>query len=368
MMPIPSTRDKDQTARALSAWLAVRIADCASEVVITDISAPATSGFSNETWIVPASWTDAAGERLSEEFVVRVAPIEHQVFLEADFGRQYRLLSVLDRDTDLPVPPMLWLEEDPGVLGAPFFVMRKMPGAPAPDQPSYNVAGWLADYGPDERRAVWTKAVDMLVRVHQVPVDTVAFLDRPELGATGLDQEFTAARHYYEWAAAQGRPNRIVEATFDWLERNLPQRRPTALSWGDARIGNMLFDSGKVRAVLDWEMASLGGHEMDLGWWLFLDRFHGFLDPRLDGLGTVEETIARWEAGTGEKALDLPWYEAFAGFRFGIVMMRIAQLAEQHGADRASIEDSERNNPVLHLLARQLDLAPPGELPATWSA
>ncbi|MCW2894966.1 MAG: aminoglycoside phosphotransferase [Actinomycetia bacterium] len=357
-MPIPSKRDIDQVTRALSAWLANRLDDCAGDVVITGISAPASSGFSNETWIIPASWTDAAGKRLSEEFVVRVEPTEHQVFLEADFGRQHRLISMLDRDTDLPVPPMLWLEEDPGVFGAPFFVMRKVPGAPAPDQPSYNAAGWLADYGPEERHAVWTKAVDMLVRVHQVPVDTVAFLDRPELGATGFDQEFTAARRYYEWAAAGGRTSRIIEATYDWLERNLPQRRPTALSWGDARIGNMLFADGNVRAVLDWEMASLGGHEMDLGWWLFLDRFHNLLAPRLDGLGTAEETIARWEAGTGEQALDLEWYEVFAGFRFAIVMKRIAHLA---GSDS---EDSERNNPVLHMLARQLDLAPPGELPA----
>jgi aminoglycoside phosphotransferase (APT) family kinase protein len=367
-MPISSKRDMDRVTRSLSAWLADRLDDCASDVVITGISAPGSSGFSNETWILPASWTDAAGKRLSEEFVVRVEPIEHQLFLEADFRRQYRLISVLDRDTDVPVPPMLWFEDDPGVIGAPFFAMRKVPGVPAPDKPSYNAAGWLADYGPDERHAVWAKAVDMLVRVHQVPLDTVAFLDRPELGATGFDQEFAAARRYYEWTAAQGRPNRILEATFDWLERNLPQRRPTALSWGDARIGNMLFDGGQVRGVLDWEMVSLGGHEMDLGWWLFLDRFHDFLTPRLDGLGTVEETIARWEAGTGEQALDLPWYEAFAGFRFGIVIMRIAQLAEQHGADRAYIEDSERHNPVLHLLARQLDLAPPGKLPTTWSA
>ncbi len=356
-MPIPTQRDPEQTASAVARWLGGRL-EGVSDVTISNISTPSSSGFSNETILLDAAWTDADGRAASDELVVRVKPMGYQVFLESDFERQYQLLTVLDRDTDVPVPPILWFEEDESVLGAPFFVMRRVLGDAAPDAPPYNQEGWLVETPPDERRRMWEGAVDALISVHRVPTDLVSFVGKPELGETGLDQILEYWRRSYEWAA-RGEDYRIAASTLEWLEANLPSSRPTALSWGDARIGNMLFHDGQVRAVLDWEMLSLGGHEMDLGWWLFLDAFHSFDVARLDGLGSRDETIERWESGTGERAGDLAWYEAFAGFRFAVVLMRIGQMYESFGVSREDRGDMERNNPVLHLLARQLDLRPP---------
>jgi aminoglycoside phosphotransferase (APT) family kinase protein len=356
-VPLPTQRDFDVTSKAIAGWLE-RAVEGARDVSIADLCVPATSGFSNETIMADLAWTAADGERAGESVAIRVKPMGYKVFMEADFEAQHRLLTVLDRETPVKVPPMLWYEEDESVLGAPFFVMRKVPGQPAPDQPNYNQGGWLFEASPEVRRRCWRNAIDALVTVHSVPTETVAFLVKPELGATGFDQIFEYWRRSYEWAA-EGGEYRIAAAALEWMEANRPAEKPTALSWGDCRIANMLFHEGDVQACLDWEMLSLGGHQMDLGWWLHLDDFHSFSTPRLEGLGGRSETIELWEEGTGEKATDLHFYEVFAGFRFAVVLMRIASMAEDLGFARG---DMARNNPVTHLLARYLDIEPPPPL------
>jgi aminoglycoside phosphotransferase (APT) family kinase protein len=97
---------------------------------------------------------------------------------------------------------------------------------------------------------------------------------------------------------------------------------------------------------------------VDLGWWLFLDDYHTLDAPRLPGLGGRAETIAMWEAGTGEKADDLHWYEVFAGFRFTVVMMRLTQMLEAYGVMEPNEFYNERNNPVSRLLETKLDHGP----------
>ena len=350
-MPVPTKRDPEETKRALAAWLASRLDD--PGVSVTGLSVPSGAGFSNETLIV-----DAAGERL----VVRLQPTGFQLFLDADFELQYRLLTTLGASTSVPVPPVLWYEPDPGVLGAPFFVMRHVEGRAVTDSPPYNESGWLYETPPAERERIWRHAVDALIAVHSVPASLVSFLDKPSLGATGFDQALAYWERSFEWAA-RGKPQPVAEAAWDWLTANLPAERDTALSWGDARMGNMLFRGCEVAAVLDWEMLSLGGPVMDLGWWLFLDDFHAFGVPRLPGLGTRADTIALWEAGTGRRAVDLEWYEIFAGFRFAIVMIRMAQMFQSWGVLPPGRDDMETNNAVLHVLARKLDVPPPGPLP-----
>lgn len=363
-MAIPIERDEEQTAKILADWLSGRI-EGASDVAVSNLSAPPSSGFSNETILFDACWTAGgeACEACEGQYVARMKPTGYQLFLETDFERQYELLRVLHHDTDVPVPATLWFEDDVELFGAPFFVMAKVPGQAPPDNPPYNREGWLFDTAAEDRRTLWLAGVDALIRVHRIPTELVSFLTKPELGDTGFDQIFEYWRRSWEWAA-RGEVYPVAAATLEWMEANLPEHRPTALSWGDARIGNMLFHDGAVQAVLDWEMLSLGGHEMDLGWWLFLDEFHSFDLPRLDGLGGREETIERWEAGTGETATDLEFYEVFAGFRFALVLMRIGQMYESLGVTREQRGDMERNNPVLHLLARKLDLEPPGPLPS----
>jgi aminoglycoside phosphotransferase (APT) family kinase protein len=107
----------------------------------------------------------------------------------------------------------------------------------------------------------------------------------------------------------------------------------------------------RLSAVLDWEQASLGGPLRDLGWWLFFDELYsdGIGLPRLDGMGTREDTIALWESVSGIKAIDLYWYEIFAGFQLGILMLRRCNLQ-----GRSTPGANGNNNLFTRQIARRL--------------
>jgi len=357
-MPIPVPRDLEQARLAIQTWLGDQRPEAAS-LSVSELSSPGMTGFSNETLMFDVSWSQDGRPR-SESLVIRVKPTGHRIFLEDDFDLQYQVMSELGR-RGAPVPPVHWYEPDASVLGAPFFVMAKMAGEAPGDVPSYNAEGFIFDMRPAERHRLWVSAMEALVRIHRESMTGgFEFLAKPERGSTGLDQQM----HYYEeslgWAAA-GRPQPVAEAAWDWLIGHLPAERPTALSWGDARMANMLFEGSQCRAVLDWEMLSLGGPRMDLGWWLFLDRFssEGMSLDRLDGLGTRDETIAFWSEGTGLAAEDLEFYEIFAGLRFAVIMIRMARMFEAW--DVPAPGDMETNNGATQVLARLLDLEPPGD-------
>jgi aminoglycoside phosphotransferase (APT) family kinase protein len=194
------------------------------------------------------------------------------------------------------------------------------------------------------------------------------FLDRPHRGSPGLDQEVNYYKRYLEWAAG-GTPQPIAEAVLDWIEANRPatDQAPLALCWGDSRIGNQIFRDFECRAVLDWEMVTLGDPVMDLGWWLFLDRHHseGLGVPRLPGFPSREATVTRWEELTGRRAEHLDFYETFAGFRFAVIMVRLAGLLDTYELLPPD-SDMATNNVVTQLLAKMLALPPPGELTIQW--
>lgn len=355
-MPIPEMRDLTVARKVLRDWLADQLPD-ATGVEISELTAPGGTGFSNETLIFDATWHEG-DDRHERGLVVRVKPTGYQLFLEADFEQQYRLLKLLDDSTEVPVPPMYWFEDDAAVLGAPFFVMGKVDGKAPTDNPAYNQEGWLFDATPEQRATLWHSAMASFAKVHNPSIDA-SFLAKPQRGATGFDQQLKYWEESFTWAA-QGRPQPVAEAAWAWMQANLPSERPTGLSWGDARIGNMLFDDNfECRAIVDWEMLSLGGPMYDLGWWLFLDRFHseGYGIPRLPGLGSYADTVAEYESLTGTKTHDLEFYEVYAGFRFAIVMIKLSQMFTAY--DIEGMESMETNNPVTQVLARMLDVPPP---------
>ena len=358
-MAIPTARDLDATRKTMSDWLRAQREDW-RDLDVGEIAVPGGTGFSNETLLFDASWTDG-GARHTKSLVLRVEPTNYRVFLEADFENQYRVISALGASGKVKVAPVIGFEGNPDVLGAPFFLMERVPGEAPADAPPYNQEGFLVDLTAAQRERLWLSAMDQLAAVHRVDYQELGFgfLSKPERGPTGLDQQLAYYEAALEWAAT-GRPQPVAEAAWDWMTSHLPQHRPTELSWGDSRMGNMLFHELECRAVLDWEMVSLGGRELDLGWWLFLDRFHtdGYGLARLPGLGSREDTVVEWRSRTGLRPTDLEFYEVFAGFRFAVVMIRLARMAGEWGMPVPP--DMETNNPVTHVLAGLLGVAPPG--------
>ena len=189
-MPIPEQRDLEATRPVVRDWLARRLPGT-SDLSISEIAGPAFTGFSNETLLFDAIWTED-GRDQSAGFVIRVAPTRHHLFLDPDFEFQYRVIQALGERTDIPVPPMRWYETDQSVLGAPFFVMEKIEGRVPADNPPYTQAGWLLeDAAPAQRTQLVQSGIDAMALVHATDWRRLGldFLDKRQYGATGIEQQ-----------------------------------------------------------------------------------------------------------------------------------------------------------------------------------
>jgi aminoglycoside phosphotransferase (APT) family kinase protein len=245
-------RDLDATAAVLRPWLAERFE--VRDLTLVDFTYPLGAGVSNETILFEARW-DGGGA----ELVLRAAPApDYQMFLEPRFRMQYDLLAALYRSGAVRVPEVLWFEDDPAVLGQPFFVMRRMRGRVPVSMPVYNSTGWLTEATPAQRRTLWESAMGQFAAIHRVPLGDVGFVDWAEVGRTGVEQQLSYWNRFADWVAGDEMSDDVA-AVREWLWANTPDE-PFGLSWGDARMGNMMFgDDFEVVGVMDWEQASLAG-------------------------------------------------------------------------------------------------------------
>jgi aminoglycoside phosphotransferase (APT) family kinase protein len=347
-------RDLDAAAGALRPWLAARLG--VGVLTLDGLSYPAGAGVSNETIFFDAHRGDGQrgdGQRGGrvEKLVLRVAPApEHQMFLEPRFRMQFDLLAALRRLGAVRVPEVLWYSEDATILGQPFFVMRRMAGRVPVSMPVYTSTGWLADATPARRRRLWDGAMRQFAAIHRVPPGEVAFVEPVTDGSSGNQRQLDYWTRFATWALADEIPE-DVRVLLDWLTATAPPEPVTRLVWGDARIGNMMFDDEfGVVGVMDWEQASLGDPVADLGWWLMFDDIHSVEVglTRLDGLGTRAETIELWEELTGLRADHLLWHEVFAGVKTGLLALHTRRSM------RLPITDAPRG-PFLRRACRLLE-------------
>jgi aminoglycoside phosphotransferase (APT) family kinase protein len=325
----PETRDLDTLAGQLAAWLTPRI-DGASDVRVENLSYPHGAGRSHETILFDVSWS-AGGQRQSQSCVVRIKPSRHTVFPDDLFEQQHQVMKVLHEQGRVKVAQPLWFEADPSLLGAPFFVMQRVAGRVAVSIPPYAQEGWVAEATPAQRRRMWESGVRQLAAVQGTPLSSVQFLRGPAGAEDGLAQEWDKYVRFVEWIS-QERRWPVFERALDRLRANWPTNQPAGLVWGDARLGNIMFDENfEAAAVMDWEQPSLGGALQDLAWWVTVsETMHGAAPgrPHLEGMGTRDETIALWSELTGISAADIGWYEDFTHLKMSCTGIRLAQLGK----------------------------------------
>ena len=321
----PSTRDLEILAGKMTQWLGERLAG-ASDLKLTDFSYPKGAGQSHETILFDAQWSEGGAAR-SQGFVVRIKPSRFTVFPDNLFDEQYQLMKVLSDGGYVRVAKPLWFEPDAELLGAPFFVMEKVKGRVPVSHPPYAKSGWLSEATPAQRRHLWEGAVRQLAAIQRVPLDKVPFLAGPDHARDGLAQEWDKYTRFVEWVKDDPRAE-VLEAGRQRLLSLWPKNQPEGVVWGDARIGNMMFDENfDVVAVMDWEQPSLGGALQDLGWFCTLsETMHGKtsqMGAYLDGMGSREETVALWEEVSGKSAADLEWYEDFTQLKMACTGVRM---------------------------------------------
>ena len=325
-----SSRDRAVLRKRLNHWLVARLGVAPAEL-IGDISSPSSNGMSSETLLFDASW-EVDGLTSNGSFVARVEPAvdDVPVFPTYDLESQYRLLEIVAAHSDVPVPKVRWLETGRDALGAPFFVMDRVEGRVPPDVMPYTMESWLLDATPKEQRRLQDATVGVLASLHAIPIDDVdvRFLELDVPGATPLRRHFENQRRYYEFVR-EGRSFAIIERAFEWLENHWPgEEGETVISWGDARIGNVMYDGFEPVAVLDWEMAALGPREIDLGWTVFLHIFFQDITEKAGMVGLPSflrrgDVAAEYERRSGYRPRNLEFFEIYAALRHAIVMARV---------------------------------------------
>lgn len=332
-MPVPIDRDPDATRAQLTGWLADALGDV-DRVEITRLDFGGANGYSNETIVFDASWREPAGDATGE-FVARVKPTGYSIFPEYDLLMQARVMDVLARETDSPVPRVIGSAgEDATPLGQPFFVMERVHGQVPADHPPYPAKGWLFDATPAQQAQVFDLGLVEIAKLHALDWRRLGlgFLDRTEFGPAGLGQQVAMTRPLYEWVL-DGRKMSLLDDAWTWLEANVPDDDRAVLNWGDSRLGNLMYRDFVPVAILDWEMVGAGPGDLDLAWWLVFHHYYtygrGFDD--LPGFPSDDEAIARYEELRGEPVRHFDYLMRFQAFRAVLPLLRLRDMMVERG-------------------------------------
>lgn len=316
---------------ALSRWLSGRLGPSSSPRIF-GLDESTANGMSSDTVLFDASWDTPAGTR-SEAFVARIAPsgTEIPVFPRYNLAQQYRTIDTVARNCGVPVPRLWWCEDDPAVLGRPFFLMSRVSGDVPPDVLPYTFGdNWVFDGTTAQRAAMQTAMVKILADLASIEDAPRKFaeLELTAAGSTPLERHLSDVESWYRWTLDTNPRSTLIEQALERLRATVPaDPGETVLSWGDARIGNVLFDGFEPAAVLDWEMAVLGPRELDLAWLVYSHRVFQDLAVGLGAEGLpdflrTDDVAGAYESATGTTVRHLDWHLLFAATRWGIVFLR----------------------------------------------
>ena len=206
-------------------------------------------GQSNPTFLI---------ESANARFVLRKQPPGELLPSAHQVDREFRVMDAL-ADSEVPVPRMLALCQDPSVIGVCFYVMEMVEGR------LFTVTG-LPHLKKEDRKEVYFDMARVLAALHSVEPDQVGLRD---FGRPGNYFERQIRRWSRQYVASQTETIDAMDALMEWLPQHLPEASPTRIVHGDYRLGNVLLHPTEPRvvAVLDWELSTLGDGLADLGYW-----------------------------------------------------------------------------------------------------
>lgn len=317
----------------LGAWLAANVAGFAAPFTVEKFP----GGQSNPTYRI-----DSAGGR----FVLRRKPFGPILPSAHAVEREHRLIAAL-HPSGFPVARPHGLCEDPGVIGAPFYVMELVEGRTLWD-------GTLPGMTPPERTAHYEAIVDTLAALHAIDYAGVGLGD---YGKPGNYFERQVARWSKQYRASQTDDLPEVDRLIEWLPRTVPAQTRTSIVHGDFRIDNLIFagDGPHIRAVLDWELSTLGDPLADFSYFLMSwvtdpegrSGVKGCTGPDT-GIPTLEQVVARYCAATGRDGVpDLDWYFAYNLFRLTGIVQGIKKRMQDGNASSAQAAETVARLPGL---------------------
>ena len=292
---------------AVTRWLQAR----------TEVRAPLRfelieGGRSNLTYTV----TDADGRRL----ILRRPPLHGVLESAHDMGREHRIITAL-AGSAVPVPGCVGYEPDAEVTGAPFFVMEHVDGVVV-----RSAADGAALLDHPLRRTAAEDVVDVLVAMHDVDIDAVGL---GELARREGYIERQLRRWHGQIEKARTRDLPVLHEVHARLAADIPAQGPATIVHGDYRLDNLILDpvTGHVRAVLDWELTTLGDPLADVG--LLLVYWSEPGDPTIplidaptvvEGFPRRSEIIERYAKGSGRDLGEVGYHVAFGYWKLACIL------------------------------------------------
>jgi len=342
--------DHEALTNALEHWLEARL-DGTGPVRLGPLNKPG-SGMSAGTLLFDAH-RDLGSAVHTYELVVRIPPAsEHALFPSSDLTSELATRNLL-ASGGVPVAPVVGLETDPDVLGRPFLVTYRVRGRLVDSSEPYLSSGWLHDSEPEFQVNLARGFFRALADIHRLQLEEIEIAGLSVEAKTGTGAALNRWTSYLDWADQKSAPDALYEA-LRWCADNRPKDEPApTLLWGDAQLANAVFaDDGSAAAILDFELASAGPAELDLGWFFCLhDMTVARCGQDLAGFADRPGLIASYEESMGRKISDLGWYEVFAAVCTASILVRMASLLSTDGVDARWLA---RSNPALDYLATRL--------------
>lgn len=307
------TREVDPRYRldeaALDAWMRAHVSGYAGPLTVRQFK----GGQSNPTYELV---TPSAAYVLRRKPPGVLLPSAHAV------DREFQVISALAAQ-GFPVARPHALCLDATVIGSIFYVMDKVEGRIFWDLK-------LPGLTPVERRAVYEAQTDTLARLHAFDPAAIGLGEYGKAGNYFARQVGRWTKQYY---ASETEPVPAMDRLIAFLPDSLPAEGPSRIVHGDFRLDNMILapDRAEVRAVLDWELSTLGDPMADfsyllIAWAIPASLRNGLAGADLEALGipSVEETVERYAAATGMRPANLDWLYAYNLFRLAAICQGIA--------------------------------------------
>jgi aminoglycoside phosphotransferase (APT) family kinase protein len=251
------------------------------------------------------------------QMVLRRPPMGHVLATAHDMAREHRLITAVGA-SNVPVPRTLGLCTDVEVNGAPFYVMAFVPGVVL-DSPE---KGELLSVSL--RKQASEDLIDVLADLHALDVDAVGLGD---LAKREGYVERQVKRWSTQWQNSKTRELPAVDEVATLLGNNIPVQQGVSIAHGDYRFGNCLTDveNGRIAAVLDWELCTLGDPLADLGYvgiyWTDpgMPNMRGTDPSGIEGFPTFDHLVERYAKRTGRDCSNIGYYKAFASFRLAVI-------------------------------------------------
>lgn len=261
----------------------------------------------------------------SHEYVLRRPPLGPVAPSAHDMARESKVLGALWRS--YPYAPRAFLfSDDESVVGAPFFVMERRHGVVVRKQIPEVYAAI-----PDAARRMSEALIDALAGLHAVDYTAIGLAD---LGKPAGFIHRQIEGWWRRWQATELGENEAMSAVYGWLQANQPPEGPPALVHNDYKLDNVMLngdDPGRIVAVFDWDMCTLGDPLSDLGalmaYWVQPDDPPHFqalaMMPNQPGFLRREELVARYAAAGGRDVSHMRFYHALSLYRVVVIIAQI---------------------------------------------